>query len=39
MTGKPRQPRGKAKAQADGKGLSKKAASDIDKELRKKFGL
>jgi predicted RNA-binding protein with PIN domain len=39
MTGKPRQAGGRAKAPADGKGLSKKAASEIDKELRKKFGL
>lgn len=39
MTGKSRQAGGRFKAPADGKGLSKKAASDIDKELRKKFGL
>jgi len=39
MTGKSRQAGGRVKAPADGKGLSKKAASEIDKELRKKFGL
>jgi len=39
MTGKSRQAGGRMKAPADGKGLSKKAASEIDKELRKKFGL
>jgi predicted RNA-binding protein with PIN domain len=39
MIGKSRQARGRLKAPTDGKGISKKAASDIDKELRKKFGL
>jgi predicted RNA-binding protein with PIN domain len=39
MTGKTRQARGRVKPPADGKGLSRKAVSDIDKELRKKFGL
>ena len=39
MAGRPRQPRGLVKAPAEGKGLSRKAAFDIDKELRKKFGL
>ncbi|MCX6568575.1 MAG: NYN domain-containing protein [Candidatus Aminicenantes bacterium] len=39
MTGKSRQTGGRMKAPTDGKGLSKKAASEIDKELRKKFGL
>jgi len=29
----------KSKASADGKGLDRKAAADIDEELRKKFGL
>jgi predicted RNA-binding protein with PIN domain len=39
MTGKSRQARDRVKAPTDGKGISKEAASDIDKELRKKFGL
>jgi len=39
MIGKSRQVRGRVKIPADGKGLSSKAASEIDKELRKKFGL
>ncbi len=39
MTAKSRQARGRVKAPADGKGLDKKAAAEIDKELRKKFGL
>jgi len=39
MTGKSRQAPGRVKVPTDGKGLSKKAASEIDKELRKKFGL
>lgn len=39
MTGKSRHAGGRGKVPADGKGISKKAASDIDKELRKKFGL
>jgi predicted RNA-binding protein with PIN domain len=39
MTGKSRQAPGRRKAVADSKDLSKKAASEIDKELRKKFGL
>ena len=39
MAGRPRQAGSRMKAPADGKVLSKKAASDIDKELRMKFGL
>jgi hypothetical protein len=39
MIGKSRQARGRVKAPSDGKGLDKKAAAAIDKELRKKFGL
>jgi predicted RNA-binding protein with PIN domain len=39
MTGKSRQARDRVKAPTDGKGLDKKAAAAIDKELRKKFGL
>jgi len=39
MIGKTRHSGGKAKASADGKGIDRKAASEIDKELRKKFGL
>jgi hypothetical protein len=39
MAGKSRQARDRVKAPTDGKGISKEAASDIDKELRKKFGL
>jgi len=39
MTGKSRQAGGRVKVPADGKCLSKKAAAEIDKELRKKFGL
>ena len=36
---KPRRPRVKAEAGAGGRGLDNKAAAEIDKELRKKFGL
>jgi len=39
MTGKSRHAGGRGKAPVDGKVLSKKAAAEIDKELRKKFGL
>ena len=39
MTGKTRRPGPQGKIPADGKGIDKKAAADIDKELRKKFGL
>ena len=39
MTCKSRQAQGRLKAPSDGKGLDKKAAAAIDKELRKKFGL
>lgn len=39
MTGKTRRAGGPGKIPADGKGLDKKAAAEIDKELRKKFGL
>jgi predicted RNA-binding protein with PIN domain len=39
MTGRSRQARGRVNAPVDGKRLSSKAASEIDKELRKKFGL
>jgi len=39
MIEKTRRAGGRVKPPADGKGLSRKAASDIDKELRKKFGL
>jgi predicted RNA-binding protein with PIN domain len=39
MTGKTRRPGPRGKIPADGKGLDKKAASEIDQELRKKFGL
>jgi predicted RNA-binding protein with PIN domain len=39
MTGKARHAGGRGKVPADGKGLDKKAAAEIDKELRKKFGL
>jgi predicted RNA-binding protein with PIN domain len=39
MTGKARHAGGRGKVPSDGKGLDKKAAAEIDKELRKKFGL
>jgi predicted RNA-binding protein with PIN domain len=39
MTGKSGRAGGRVKAPSDGKGLDKKAAAAIDKELRKKFGL
>jgi hypothetical protein len=39
MTGKPRQAGGRAKPPTDGKGIGAKAASEINRELRKKFGL
>ena len=39
MTGKTRRPGPQGKIPADGKGIDKKAAAEIDKELRKKFGL
>lgn len=39
LTAKPRPSPAKAKSSPDGKGLDRKAAADIDKELRKKFGL
>jgi predicted RNA-binding protein with PIN domain len=39
MAKKARPSGGLRKAPADGKGLDKKAAAEIDKELRKKFGL
>lgn len=39
MAGKSRHPEGKAKASADGKGIDRRTAAEIDKELRKKFGL
>jgi predicted RNA-binding protein with PIN domain len=39
MTKKTRPSGGRAKASADGKGIDRKAASEIDRELRKKFGL
>jgi predicted RNA-binding protein with PIN domain len=39
MTGKTRRSEGRAKIPVDGKGLDTKAAAEIDKELRKKFGL
>lgn len=39
MTGKSRQAGGRVKAPADGKKVGKKAADEIDRELRKKFGL
>lgn len=39
MTGRSRQAPGLRKAVADSKGITSKAASAIDKELRKKFGL
>lgn len=39
MTGRTRHAGGRGKVPADGKGLDKKAAAEIDKELRKKFGL
>jgi hypothetical protein len=39
MTGKTRRAKGPGKIPADGKGLDTKAAAEIDKELRKKFGL
>jgi predicted RNA-binding protein with PIN domain len=39
ITEKKRRPQVGAKSSADGKGLDKKTASEIDKELRKKFGL
>jgi predicted RNA-binding protein with PIN domain len=39
MTKKTRPPGGRAKTSADGKGIDRKAATEIDKELRKKFGL
>jgi predicted RNA-binding protein with PIN domain len=39
MIGKSRQAGGRVKAPADGKGLDTKAAAEIDRELRKKFGL
>jgi predicted RNA-binding protein with PIN domain len=39
MTGKARRPESKANAPADGKGIDRKTAAEIDKELRKKFGI
>ena len=39
MSGKTRRSGGRAKIPAEGKSLDKKAAAEIDKELRKKFGL
>jgi predicted RNA-binding protein with PIN domain len=39
MTGKARHAGGRGKAPTDGKGIGKKAAAEIDKELKKKFGL
>jgi predicted RNA-binding protein with PIN domain len=39
MTCKSLHARGRGKVPADGKSLDKKAAAEIDKELRKKFGL
>ena len=39
MTRKSHQAGGRMKSPADGKGLDTKAAAEIDKELRKKFGL
>jgi len=39
LTSKTRPSPSKSKASADGKGLDRKAAADIDEELRKKFGL
>jgi len=39
MSVKMRPPGGRAKAPDDGKGVDRKTAAEIDKELRKKFGL
>ena len=39
LSGKMRPPGGRTKAPDDGKGLDRKIAAEIDKELRKKFGL
>jgi predicted RNA-binding protein with PIN domain len=39
MTGKTRPSERRGKTPADGKDIDKKAAAEIDKELRKKFGL
>ena len=39
MTGKTRCSGGRAKTAAEGKGIDRKTAAEIDKELRKKFGL
>jgi predicted RNA-binding protein with PIN domain len=39
MSGKARHAVGRRKISTDGKGIDKKAAADIDRELRKKFGL
>ena len=39
MTGKAPPRRGKDNISADGKGIDRKTAAEIDKELRKKFGL
>jgi hypothetical protein len=39
LTAKSRQAKGPVKAPADGKGIGAKAASEINRELRKKFGL
>ena len=39
MSIKMRPPRARAKASDDGKGVDRKTAAEIDKELRKKFGL
>ena len=39
MSVKMRPPGGRAKAPDDGKGVDRKTAAEIDKELRKKFGV
>jgi len=39
MTKKTRRSKGGTKSSADGKGIDRKTAAEIDKELRKKFGL
>lgn len=39
MARKTHQSKSKSKASADGKGIDRKTAAEIDKELRKKFGL
>jgi predicted RNA-binding protein with PIN domain len=39
MTGKSRQAGSRTKTPVDSKGIDRKAAAEIDKELRKKFGL